>query len=501
MSVKVFDADAFLRRFWQMDRALVALGFPAISEWWKHQITRFMHALASGARRWVIRAGRRAGKSTTLCRLAVAWAWFGSWSVPPGDTPVIPFVSISKDESNGRLRTIAALMKALGLAHDVKQDEIMLSERGVMFKVFAATTTAVVGFTSIAVFGDEVARWESRDTAANPASEVIGSLAPTLATQPNGFMALCSSPWSVDDFHAQLFDQGDNESQVTSFAPTWLANPTISEARTHELEPDVRTWAREYGAEPGATVTAAIEPEDVAACFGRTPPIGLVGSFAAIDASSLRGDAFTYITGRLSRDHEVIVQDVDGWEGAQLRHVSMADVVETISLRVKAVRASQLFGDQREEAALSALFIQHGVVLKTFAWSEPSKDIAMQLLRRLMRERRVFLPEHAELKRQLTSMKARLMPSGRIRYETNGLDYASCLITLAHAIVERALLLDFDGTFSGEVVTSQFTQHLDTRDGSSRSRNVIGDWLEDEFAKRYGGPGTKRRHKSRGVFG
>ena len=67
MSAKV----SLLARFDALDRALVAAGFPPTSPWWRRELERF---LRSGRRRWVIRAGRRAGKSSTLCRLAVAVA-------------------------------------------------------------------------------------------------------------------------------------------------------------------------------------------------------------------------------------------------------------------------------------------------------------------------------------------------------------------------------------------------------------------------------------------
>lgn len=98
------DASAFLARYDALDAALVARGFPATSPWWRKQIERFVR---SGRRRWVIRAGRRAGKSSTLCRLAVAWALWGTWQVPPGDTAVIPFVSVDRSEAAARLKTIA----------------------------------------------------------------------------------------------------------------------------------------------------------------------------------------------------------------------------------------------------------------------------------------------------------------------------------------------------------------------------------------------------------
>lgn len=83
-----------------LDARLVAAGFPPTSPWWTRELRRF---LKSGKRRWVIRAGRRAGKSSTLCRLAVAVALAGQYSIPPGDVGVISFTSTDRDEAAARL--------------------------------------------------------------------------------------------------------------------------------------------------------------------------------------------------------------------------------------------------------------------------------------------------------------------------------------------------------------------------------------------------------------
>lgn len=415
-----------------LDRSLVTAGFVPTSDWWLAQLRRFF---SRRLRRWIIRVGRRGGKSSTLCRLAVMVALFGEWSVPKGDVAVIAIVSVKTDEAAARLRTIKSILTALGLKFDERGTEIELrGERPCLFKVFPCNVDSV-GFTSVLVIGDEVARWESRDTGANPAQEVIGSLAPTMATQPTAFMVLSSSPWSTDDYHATCFDQGDTAHQLASFAPTWVANPTITEEETHALEPDERVWSREYAAQPGATVSAALDPADVVACFGREPAGKLGRGFLAIDASSLRGDAFAWLAGQESDAGELAALECDAFEGERLRHVSMAQVVEHISDRAKAWDTRCVFGDQREEASLQSMFGEHGVGLEIFTWSEPSKEDAFQALRRLMRERRLLLPDHAGLRREMTNIKAHLLPSGRTKYATNGLDFASCVVTLAHAVV------------------------------------------------------------------
>lgn len=424
----------FLAFFDAQDRALVAAGFPATSPWWRKEIERFFR---SGCRRWVLRVGRRGGKSSTLCRVAVAWALFCAWTVPPGDIAVIPFLSTDRDEASGRLRTIRDVLTALGVKFDERGEEIELRDIRLVFKVVTASIKGVVGFTAIAIFADEMARWEARDSAANPAPQTMGSLRPTMATQPLAFEVCSSSPWGSDDYHAELFDAGDTAHQVASYAPTWGANPTISKEQTRALEPDERIWAREYLAEPGVTITAAIDPTDIANAFGRPPSGTRADGFVSIDASSLRADDFAYIAGNTTDAGELVVVDVDGWGGKQLQTTPLTTMVETIARTAKSSGTATVYGDQREEAALTALFRQHDVTLKTYAWSLPSKDAACQWLRRMFREGRICLPHHPKLRRELTAMKARLLPSGVTRYETNGLDYASALITTAHAALDE----------------------------------------------------------------
>jgi hypothetical protein len=439
-----FDAEAFLARLWALDDLLVEHGFHRMSPWWREQIARFIRALGGGqrgqaariVRRWIIRAGRRSGKSSSLARLCVAWWRWGPWHVPAGDIAVLAFISVSKDEASARLRTITKILDAMSEPYAERGEEIETTgARSALFKVYPCSAKFSVGFTAICIVGDEAARWESRETMANPAKEVVGSVAPSLATQPFGWLVLSSAPWGTDDYHAEHFDKGDTDEQRVSFAPTWIANPTLTEEGTHALEPDERTWQREFAAEPGATLCAALDETDVVACFREAPP-KLSNGFVAIDASSLRGDAFTWIAGGATPAGQLVVSRLGGWEGEELRRVSMHDIVATVAREAHASGTSTVFGDQREEAALRALFDEHGTALRSYAWSEPSKDTAMQLLRRWMRDRQVILPEHERLRRELKTMKARLLPSGRIRYETNGLDYASAMITLMHAIVD-----------------------------------------------------------------
>ena len=436
-----FTPEGFLRRFDAMDERLVQKGFHRTSIWWRREFERF---LRSGRRRWVIRAGRRAGKSSFLCRLAVAWALWGPWSVPGGDVADIPFVSVDRDEAASRIRTIRDIVKALDLAAEIRTEEIELADRACIFRVETCSVTSV-GFTAIMVVGDEMARWLSKD--ANPAAEVMGSIRPTMATQELAFEVCSSSPWGEDDYHCQLFDLGEDGHQLVSFAATWTANPSISEARTHELEPDEKVWSREYAAIPGGVVTQALNRDDIKTAHGR-PPLGKPGiPFLAIDASKLRHDSFAWLSGVCS-DAGVDVLQVGAFEGKDFASFKAGGklptehVVEQIAGTARALGVQTIFGDDYEDSGLRPLFRQQGIELITWHWSVPSKERAFSLLRRLLKDGRFTMVKHQKLFEQMTQCRANLLPGGATSYATNGLDHLSCVVALMHAINDDRIRLE-----------------------------------------------------------
>jgi hypothetical protein len=233
-------------------------------------VLRRVEEAGDGLRTLVCRVGRRGGKSSTVARVGVGEALFGEWVVPPGDVAVVGIVSTDRREASGRLRTIEEILKVLGFrkvrespganeyAKRGTEIEILVRGTPVLFRVHTATIAGVVGFTAILVICDEVARWVDKDTGTNPANEVLASLKPCMATVPSARMWLISSPWSTLDAHAEAFARGDGNGQLVASAPTWVANPTLTELDCKKLEPDDETRAREYGAVPMSSEASAV---------------------------------------------------------------------------------------------------------------------------------------------------------------------------------------------------------------------------------------------------
>lgn len=239
------------QRFCELDSKLIEKKFPPTSEFWLETLRAFWD---SRKRQLVLRVGRRGGKSSTLCRVAVCEALFGQFDIPPGDIGVVAIVSVNIKQAAERIRNIEAVLKAIGMqpGKDYKRtgDTIELMHKPVKFEVFSATTMAAVGFTAISIICDELAIWRNEQTGANPAEAILNWLRPTMATQKSAKMYLSSSPFSTLDAHHLAFIKGDTERQMVRYAPTWVANPSITEAATHVEETDPIEWERQYHAVP-----------------------------------------------------------------------------------------------------------------------------------------------------------------------------------------------------------------------------------------------------------
>lgn len=410
-------------------------GHHPLLDWWKAELERFYaHPTARSA---VYRVGRGGAKSSTSVKVGCNEILNGDFQIPPGEIHFWAQVSESKAEAEQRIRLYRSFFEALEVEHEAKADTIILPQlrRGV--RVFACQIGAVSGFRCIGYSADEAAKWENRDHSANPAQEVIVSMGAMTITHPKARSLVISSPWGTDDYHYELFERGEDERQVVASAATWITNPSVTREQCLEAaKGDEKVLVREYEAIPGATISRALDPAHVDQAFEvlQTPKVG--SPFLCIDASSLRGDGFAWIAG-YEASSGLVIGEVDGIDDAVLTGIKMGEVVERVASRAKAWGTTVIFGDQREEAGLSELFAQNGITLVTIAWSETSKHDAFTLLRRLMKDEQISLCDHDGLRHEAKGCKCQLMPSGRHKYSTNGLDYLSALVTLAHAVNEN----------------------------------------------------------------
>jgi hypothetical protein len=472
----------------RIDAQLASAGHHALTPWWREQMERFY--AHPTARTFVGRVGRGGVKSHTSAKVALSETLFGDWRIPPGERHYWAFVSRTKDEATQRLLLLQSFLRALGVPFDVSGDEIALRDMPRGFRVFACQIGAVSGFRCFGYSADELAKWTAGLDAANPAAEVCASLNAMCATHRGIRRLLISSPMGLLDHQAERFALGDTDDQIVARATTWISNPSISEDETRRLEPNERIWRREYAAIPQAGGASVFDLDAINRAFANDRQFLLSGEpVLIVDPSSGRKDAWTWCVARwvspptepppqplVQRGHYVtgddgrqqyrsetfmqlpngewvawrpkkseaflLIEDVDGVEGKFFGDVSADDIVSRLATLCRRRRIRKVHADQREEYALASLFRKAELSYHSHPYTASSKPDAVAQVRSWLRDRRIALPNHDKMRRELLEFEERITPSGTFTFGARGSghdDYACLLLTAALADVDGAL--------------------------------------------------------------
>jgi hypothetical protein len=412
--------DEILARYDEVDARLVAKGFPPTSPWWR---TTFERWYRTGKRQLVPRAGRRGGKSSSFSRLMVVEALYGHHDIPPGDTGVGAIISTRLDEAAQRLATIQSILDALEIPYRPWGAGVMgirIIGRRVGFRVYAASITGVSGFTGIFVLCDEVAKWRDRDTGVNPAGQVLASVRPTMATQENARIALSSSPFGMLDAHYDAYEEGETAFQCTAFAPTWVANPTLTEEETKAMEPDEGVWLREYAAIPQAEAETSLLTEllidrAMRAEAGDLPFCEGWSYVAAMDPAT-RTNAWTLTVAgqdREERRHVVLAREWVPKPGLPLDPLT---VLAEVAIHLAAYGLDTAYTDQHAVEMLRAMANQRKLTLIEAAWTPTTKREGYEHVLKLAQANRLGLPLDSQVKADLLGIRKVITRSG-VQYQ------------------------------------------------------------------------------------
>ncbi|HEY3494355.1 MAG TPA: hypothetical protein VGK73_06705 [Polyangiaceae bacterium] len=372
------------------------------------------------------RVGRGGAKSHTSSKVALNETLFGDWRVPPGERHFWAFVSARREEAEQRVVLLESFLRALGVPFDTKGGTIVLRDLPRGFKVFACNIGAVSGFRCFGYSADELAKWNVEGV--NPAGEVCASLNAMTVTHPGARRLLISSPLGLTDYHATRFDAGDNESQVTAWAPSWVANPTgITEEQTKQTEPDERVRAREYGAIPGSGITddwfgAGVGMAAVSDVPQWQPWMRVV---VAVDQAFAQ-DRFGWAvcssvareTGRLTTIHEVGAWKPDRTPGEMAARVKREVCAK---YGVGHDDSTRIFCDQHEGFSFRELARRESLWVEVVPWTggegETSKATRFRTVRMAMLQGEFRMPDEPNLIKQFRSVRGVILPSGGERIE------------------------------------------------------------------------------------
>lgn len=412
--------EEILTRYDEVDAKLVAKGFPRTSPWWRATIERWYRA---GKRQAVLRVGRRGGKSSSLSRLMVVEALYGHHDVPPGDTGVGAIISTRLDEAAQRLATIQSILDALGVSYRPWGAGVMgirVAGKRVGFRVYAASVAGVSGFTGIFVLCDEVAKWKDKDTGVNPAGQVLASVRPTMATQPNARIVLSSSPFGMLDAHYDAFEEGETAFQSTAFAPTWVANPTLTEEETRAMEPDEATWLREYAAIPQAEAETSLLTETLIDRATR-PEAGDMPwqdgwSYVAAMDPATRTNAWTLVIAGQDLEQKRHVALAREWKPKPGLPLDPRTVLAEMAIHLANYGTGLVYTDQHATEMIRALADEHALSLIEAPWTPTTKRVGYEHLLKLAQANRLGLPLDAQVKADLLGIRKVITRSG-VQYQ------------------------------------------------------------------------------------
>lgn len=379
-------------------------------------------------RELVLVIGRRGGKSRILALIAVWLACFHDYrqSLDEGEPGVVQVLAADKEQARVILRYVKGFIKKVPmLARMIERDTNVGLElsNSISIEITTSSYRAVRGRTVVAALCDEIAFWQSDDSA-NPDAEVVNAIKPGMATIPTSMLLLASSPYArrgiLYNMHRQY--HGKDDPRVLSWrAATNVMNPEIDPAfLAQAYEDDPVSAAAEYGAQFRSDVEAFIVREAVDAVTSderERPYLPDFKYFAFADAAGGSGsDSFTLAIGHVEKGTSVL--DV-------IREAkppfSPEAIVEQYSTLLKSYRISKLTGDRYGGDWVREKFLEHGITYEPGA--KPKSQIYTEFLP-LMMSKKCDLLDNTRLINQLCGLERRTARSGKdsIDHAPNGHD-------------------------------------------------------------------------------
>jgi hypothetical protein len=323
-------------------------------------------------------AGRRSGKTKAMATLAVYLSTLVDWSddLSLGEHGAALFLAPTEKmaERAHRYSTeIIGHVELLSSLVEARTTNTMALKRGIDLETQPASWRHSRGFTSICVALDECAFLRTGDDSANPDTEILTALKPSLATT-GGPMLLTSSPSTMEGIVYRLWKRhygaaGDPRCLVVH-ADTRALNPSLRKSvidRAYEDDPAAAS--AEYGGEFREPVSAyldrAVVERAVETGVGERRPLPGVDYFAFVDVAGGSGtDSFTCAVGHVARDadRDVIVIDI-AFETKP--PFNPDDVVRTLCAHLRASwRITEIYGDAYGSQWPVSAFALHGITYR-----------------------------------------------------------------------------------------------------------------------------------------
>jgi hypothetical protein len=394
--------------------------------------------------------GRRGGKSRAIAALLVYLATMADYcaQLVSGERGLVLCLARTQEQAQVVLEYVAGIIdNAPILAKMVIRraaDSLTLFNRGatIVIAVRAASFRSVRGLTCVAAVADELAFWQAEDGSANPDTEILRAVRPTLLTTRGPLIAI-SSPYARrgelwTTFKRDYGAQGDPLILVAHAASREM-NPTLRQADIdREMDRDPAAGLAEYGAEFRTDISSYVSQEVIDSCVARGAfelrPAAGVSYIGFVDPSGGASDAMALaIAHRLG---DMLILDA----AREIQPPFNPDAATTeFSTLLKAYGVAKVIGDRYAGEWVREPFRRHGI--EYLVSEAPKSDIYRDALP-LFNAGRAQLLDVKRLINQLCSLERRTARGGRDLIDHP--QYPGAHDDLANAVCGAFVMLDRD---------------------------------------------------------
>jgi hypothetical protein len=252
---------------------------------------------------WTV-AGRRAGKSRMAAFVTVFMAACRTYTLAPGERGIVPVISPSRPQSRIIFDYALAMLQAFPAADTLiarqTQDTIELAT-GTRIQIQSASFRTPRGYSNVGCVPDEICFWRDADSNANPDTEIIRALRPSLAGVPGSLLCAISSPYAQRGELFKMYEKhyGRDDSDILIWqSDTRTLNPTIPQKLIDQaMEDDPAAASAEWLGQWRSDLESLFAREALADVVipsrHELPPVPGVAYVGFTDPSGGSADAFS----------------------------------------------------------------------------------------------------------------------------------------------------------------------------------------------------------------
>lgn len=420
---QLFD-ELFPARSWEAWKSCVAAIFgqpvsDAEAELIRHCTERATTPRQLAREVWII-CGRRAGKSQVAALLAVYLSCFKTYRRSFGERLVGMLLAADREQARGLKSYIAGLLRAHSMLEPLIARELAESielTNGITIEIHTSSFKSTRGYTCIFVIADEVAFWDNDDGSANPATEVLRALRPSLATT-GGLLICLTTPYAPKGPAYETYQRHfgrDGDPIFVWMADTLTMNGTIDPAVVDAFyASDPEAAGSEYGRDGHiafrSDLSPLFPPDALSACTmpGRRellPVAGIVYA-AFCDPSGGSSDSFALGISHKAADGLLVLDLLREWRAPFDPAVVVRECVDIL----RRYHCTTLHGDRYSAEWIVSAFQQHQVTYQT---SEQTKSELFLECVPLVNAGQVQLLDVARLLGQFAGLQRRTGTSGK----------------------------------------------------------------------------------------